>query len=363
MVRTIRRIRKEGWLDVQFTLVHFLIFIGVVLILYLLWILRGVVVTVFIGFLISALLRNVSYKLDDLTRHRLPIKFWYTLMFLLFYLVFLIVIFQAGFIFINETVRFLQEFSGQGVEHMVSVLDRIFPGDVKANVDSLLQSFLTRLINAEVTWGSARFLFDFVPYLLLMFFSSWYLLQDREKIVESILLPIRQEHLRRKLFFIFFRLEEELGKWAKGQMILMLAIGVITYLGLKLLGVKYAFALATIAGLLEVIPTFGPVISAIPALAVGLMEGGITMGIWVVLLYLVIQQLENSFLVPKVMSTVIGIHPFFVILAIMVGQGLFGPIGGVLAVPVYVFVHTLLVVFESMGNLKPTQEGNKIPER
>jgi predicted PurR-regulated permease PerM len=135
-----------------------------------------------------------------------------------------------------------------------------------------------------------------------------------------------------------------LGGWARGQVLLCLVIGAMSWVGLTVLGIPYALLLALVAGLMEAVPTVGPVLSAIPALAVAL-----TVSPWhagaVVVLYVVIQQVENYVVVPRVMSAAVSVHPLVVLVALMVGGELMGPAGVVLAVPL---AATLAVVVDEV---------------
>ena len=327
-------------------------------IIYVVWYLKGLAVAVFVGFLISAVIRLVAFNVYEKTSQRFSLKFWYTLFFILFYAVFITVILQVMFIFFSEVLRFLRELQTTGeLSGLEQFLGTFFPSPVRDKIYQAIGDAFSRIVNLEVTVAFASFILETVPYFLFVIFASWYLLHDREKIIESVLLPIRKSYFRRRLFYVLYRLEEELGKWAQGQILLMLIIGIFIYLGLWILGVKYALSLAVIAGVLEVVPTFGPLLSSIPAIFVALVSGGPIKALWVALLYYLIQQIENSFLVPRVMGSVVGVHPFFVILAIMTGQALFGTLGAVLAVPIYVFINTLFMLFRKEELLNESAEG------
>jgi len=122
------------------------------------------------------------------------------------------------------------------------------------------------------------------------------------------------------------------GGWLRGQIALMFFVGVVTFVGLLVLGVPYPVALAVWASITEIIPIVGPFLGAIPAVLVAF-----TVSPWLALatavLYLVIQQLEGNILVPKVMERAVGLHPLVVLLAVLVGGSLRGIIGIVVAVP------------------------------
>jgi predicted PurR-regulated permease PerM len=112
----------------------------------------------------------------------------------------------------------------------------------------------------------------------------------------------------------------------------MVIIGLTSYIGLFLLGVPFAAALALIAGITEAIPLVGPLIGAVPAVIVAFTVSPVT-GILVAVMYMVIQGLENNVLVPKIMSSNVGLNPLVIIIAIVAGGTLNGVIGALLAIP------------------------------
>lgn len=128
------------------------------------------------------------------------------------------------------------------------------------------------------------------------------------------------------------RIQTRLSHWIKGQLILSLIIGVASFIGLVILGIPYALVLGLIAGLTEFIPYAGPVIGAVPAVLIAL-----TISPWkavfVVILYIIIQQLENNLLVPKIMQKVTGLNPIVVIIVMLLGARLMGMLGIILAIP------------------------------
>lgn len=142
-------------------------------------------------------------------------------------------------------------------------------------------------------------------------------------------------------------IECKVGQWVRGELILMLVIGIMSYIGLLLLGIPYAAPLALLAGILEIIPNFGPVASAIPAVLIGFSSSYVT-GVAVAALYTLIQQLENNLIVPRVMQEVVGLRPVITLLALMIGFRLFGIVGAVLSVPAVLTLQIILLeVFDN----------------
>lgn len=122
----------------------------------------------------------------------------------------------------------------------------------------------------------------------------------------------------------------------------MTVIGLLVYVGLSILGIKFALSLAVLAGLLEIVPIIGPIIATVPAFlvasSVSLWMGGIT-----IIMYIIVQQLENNVIVPYIMNKAVGIHPITTLVALSIGGKLGGIIGAVLAVPVALLIETIIV--------------------
>jgi len=136
-------------------------------------------------------------------------------------------------------------------------------------------------------------------------------------------------------------IENRLGYWIQGQFILMLTIGVLTYIGLTVLRIEYALPLAIIAGFLEIVPTIGPILSAIPAILITIAVSPI-LALSVAALYFIIQQLENNLIVPLVMRSSVGLSPLISILCLMIGARIAGIGGAVLAVPIFLVIQEIV---------------------
>lgn len=166
-----------------------------------------------------------------------------------------------------------------------------------------------------------------------------YMLLDREKIEDygTSFFGGRQEKAKRVLRMM----EDKLGAWLRGQIILSLLIGVLVYIGLLILGIDYALPLAIIAALLEVVPVLGPIIAAIPAVLIALTISPVMAAI-VAAFYFAVQEFEGHVAVPQLMKRAVGLNPLLVILAISVGGRLLGIGGALLAVPIAVVVQLVL---------------------
>lgn len=174
---------------------------------------------------------------------------------------------------------------------------------------------------------------------IIVFFSllvlSFYLLIERShlpKYLKSIYKDPSQASRAEKFVS---QVEQEIGGWVRAEFILMVVVGLLTFVGLSLLGIKYALALAIIAGVLELLPNIGPTLSAIPAIAVAYFTVSPLMAGVVLALYIVIQQLENNLIVPMVMRQTVGLSPVITIILLLVGYRLAGVAGAALAIPIF----------------------------
>jgi predicted PurR-regulated permease PerM len=136
-------------------------------------------------------------------------------------------------------------------------------------------------------------------------------------------------------------METKVSAYIGGQSILMLVVGSMALLAYGLIGLPYILVLAFVAGVMEAVPLIGPLMGAIPALLVALSIGP-DKAIWVIVATLVIQQLENSILVPRIMSRAVGVNPFVTLLALLAFSSLLGIAGALMAIPLAAIIQLLL---------------------
>jgi predicted PurR-regulated permease PerM len=134
------------------------------------------------------------------------------------------------------------------------------------------------------------------------------------------------------------------GAYARGQLLVMTATGVLTGLGLYFLGVPYALTLGVITFILDIVPILGPFIAAGFGIIVALAQDPM-LALWTALLYLIVQQMENNFLSPMILGKSVGLNSFWILLSIFAGGALFGIIGVILAVPTAVAIGLLIEEF------------------
>lgn len=185
--------------------------------------------------------------------------------------------------------------------------------------------------------STATGIFTFFTLIVI----SVYLMLDRPVLYKKMHWFTRDEKYIRAAKDFLDSLENQLGGWVRGQIVLMLTIGVITYVGLTLIGVPYALPLALLAGLLEIVPNVGPTVASIPAIILAYLNLGPVMAGVTTLFYIVVQQLENNIIVPRIMKANANVNPLVALVIILIGLKLAGVIGALLGVPAYIVIRTL----------------------
>ncbi len=150
------------------------------------------------------------------------------------------------------------------------------------------------------------------------------------------------------------KIQRKMGYWVLGQMILSAVIFGLTFVGLTFLKVEFALILALIAGILEIVPFIGPIIAAIPAVFFAFLQSP-ALAVAVIILYVVVQQLENHVIVPMVMSRSVGLNPVMVILGVLVGGTLGGVLGAIIAVPLIAGI-SVFVTDIMEGNVEESKD-------
>lgn len=170
-----------------------------------------------------------------------------------------------------------------------------------------------------------------VSFILIIVISFYLAVEERG--IENFLRIVTPKEYEEYVLDLWSRSRRKIGWWLQGQLLLALVVGFLVFIGLAILGIKYALLLAILSGILEIIPIFGPVISAIPAIGVAFVQEPI-LGLYVLILYVLVQQFENHLIFPLVMRKTVGIPPLLVILSLFIGGKLAGFFGVLLAVPI-----------------------------
>lgn len=288
--------------------------ISLLVLLYILWQISGIVIGLFISVLIMVALNPIVLWLQA---HKIPRG---VSSIVLLFLMFIAIISVVSVLIPPAVTQAEILFSG-----LPAVLEKfgIQNGDF-----SFLSSQIGSMPGNAVKIVSA--VFDNALAMFATLILSFYLLQERPKLAK--LLKFLFHGNEGSAETLLAHMETKLGGWIRGELVLCTIVGLMVYAGLSALNIPYALPLAIIGGLLEIVPNIGPTISMVPSAIVGFAISPLH-GVGIVALYIVIQQLENNFIVPQIMKTVVGIHPLTTLISLMVGYKLGGPFGAMLAIP------------------------------
>ena len=252
-------------------------------------------------------------------------------------------VFAIAFFLISAFVPIIVEQYGIFVESLPRLVDTFyakiegtFLSDVfKTPTDSESSIFGTEKLSGILNSASESFFSIFNGIIsLILFLVLTFLFTVRSDGVNTVLSVMSPYPYRGYVLDLWTRARYKLGQWFQGQIILMFIIGALTYAALSVAGIPNALLLAVFAGLLEIIPIFGPIIAAIPAVLMASVSGNLTTVLIVVGIFFVIQQFENNLIHPLVVTKVVGVPSVLVILSIVIGGSLIGFIGVLIAVPI-----------------------------
>lgn len=199
------------------------------------------------------------------------------------------------------------------------------------------------MASAEQAMGfvplAAKAIFIVTVILVLAFY--WTL--DGPRAIQSFLLLVRQDK-RESIRELISTMETKVGFYLAGQGVLCLIVGSMALVAYLLIGLPNALVLALLAGVLEAVPMIGPLLGALPAALVALSIAPVKL-VWVIVATIVIQQLENSLLVPRVMRKAVGVNPFVTLLALFAFGSMFGIAGALMAIPLAVIIQLMLDYF------------------
>ncbi len=301
----------------------------VVLGIFFLYLIKDILMIVFVAVVIAAAL---SGPVGWLQRHKVPRLLGVIFIYLSLFLILGIIV-SLVFPTLSEQIKLLAENFPALMEKLGLSFQGVWQGaDAHINLQSFLNSISQRLSQASssVFAVMVSFFGGVFSAIIILVISFYLTMQERG--VRSFLLSLVSEEHRHYTSDLIDRIQIKIGGWLRGQLLLMFIIGLLTYIGLYFLGVKYALTLALLAGLLEIVPYVGPIIAAIPAVILGFFQSPL-LALLVILLYVVIQQLENYIIVPQVMKKTVGLNAIVIIVVMLIGAKLAGVIGLILSVP------------------------------
>lgn len=329
------------------SMIRILLIAAGIALLYLLW---DIALIVCAALLFAALIDPFA---DYLEKYYIPrgiaVLIVYTLFFFLIFTLFYLVVpptiseFQVLFSRYSDQLPFIfgdqpwVQWVSEGGPFLSENVSDIFLSIQNAGLVHALPELFTQFAHA---FGA---FFSFLLILIL----SFYLVIERN-ILERGFIGGKVPQKYRKIVTEFLpKMRDTLGYWFRGQLLIMFIIFVLVFIALSILGVPFALTLALLAGLFEVIPFLGPIVSAVPAIIVALSISPVQ-ALLVAIVYFLIQQFESAVLTPKIMQRVVGLNPVISIISISIGFSLFGIVGALIAVPVATIVGLVIKEWQQM---------------
>lgn len=305
---------------------------GVIIVLTFLYLVKDIAVIFIVALLLSTLINPMA---DWFARHRIP----RALAVLLIYIVLIGVLAMIVNLLIpplaeqtEQLVKNLSDNWGSFTSRIATLKDLAITKGFLSGASEGVSAWQTSLPKAlsGVFATISEFLGGLVTFILILVLTFYMVVENDA--LKKFFKNIAPERYQPHLIGLFTRAQNKIGSWLRGSLVLGLIVGVFVYIGLAILGVKYALVLALLAGILELIPYLGPSISAIPAVFIAFSQEPIK-GLLVIVLYVVTQQVENHILVPKVMQKAVGLNPVVSILSLGIGFEVAGFLGALLSIP------------------------------
>lgn len=313
------------------------------------WVVKEVLILIFVAFILASAIQPAALALNR--RLRLPLALAVILIFsalLGIAIIFIALVIPPLISEIIALLKIMSEWLGLGDVRLEWIIKRNpevdFIGQLREYEDIFSrygQTATTILVLIQSTITSVILTFT-------VFVLSYYIIASRKWLISIIakLYPHTVIKSQQEAEKMLDRLSSKLGGWVRGRAFVMTIIGVVTYVSLSLMGVPYALALALIAGLLEIIPHFGPIIAAIPAILVATFMVNPLTGLLVMIFYTLLQQLESGVITPQVMKHAVDVQPLTTVFLVLIGLHLMGVAGGVISLPLYI---CLRIIYRSLA--------------
>ncbi|MFA6214982.1 MAG: AI-2E family transporter [Patescibacteria group bacterium] len=341
-------------LTINISTVTILKVVGILLLLFFAYFIRDIILMVFLAIIFAALIEPVVSFLE---KYRVP-RFLGVVLVYVILLLFIVLAVRLIIPPIAEQVSLLTVnfpyLWEKMAENFSSFSQYAQEQNFVSNIQQNLQVWQAGLQRAASGLYSVTvYLFSNLINLIFILVITFYLLIEKN-LVHDFFQVIAPSRYHDYLVGVFSVVAKKVGDWARGQLILSFIIGFLSFVGLLYFLPKYALVLALVAGVTEIIPYVGPILGAIPAVFLGFTvpDFSIWRGIGVLILYIVIQQLENNVIVPQVMKRQVGINPIVTIIVMLIGAKIAGIVGIILVIPITIVISVIIKDIFSNSGLK-----------
>ena len=324
----------------------------VCLVLYFLYLIKDILVILFVALILASAL---DPWVDWMQKRKIP----RSLGIIFIYFILFVVIGSVLYLIIPPIVTQVNELSTSFpafIERMTSgfstLRNYMSEHGVLENLKDGLKSISSNLQGAasgvfSTVTGVVGTIISFFLVLVITFYMV-----VEENAMKKIVWSIAPSRHQPYIMQLINRMQGKIGLWLRGQLILSLIIFSLTFLGLSILGVNYALTLALIAGLTEFVPYLGPTLAAIPAIFLSFTQSPM-LALFVLILYYIIQLVENNIIVPKLMQKVVGLNPVVSIAVLLIGFKIAGVMGAILSIPVATATSVFLKDIFNKGEAMP----------
>lgn len=319
---------------VEISTISILKVLGILVGLYFLWLTKEIIALLFVVSIIVATLEPIVASME---KNSIPRVFGVSLI----YLGVFVVLAAAFSLIVPPLVKQILAL-GEQFPSLIASAAPLFNSVTHDDVQQILETVSSQLSQITSSFFTATAsIFGGAVSAVTVVVISFYMLVDANQNKKALLALVPSQY-NKVVIRIVRRVGEKLGGWLRGQILLSFIIGIVSYIGLLILGVPFALTLAVLAGLLEIIPFVGPIIAGLAAIIVAFTTGSWQLALGVFIFYVVIQQLESHLLIPKMMSNAVGLSPIIVIIALAIGAQLAGVAGAALAVPITAVLSVLV---------------------
>lgn len=306
--------------------------------------------TITLSILVAAMLAYFLNPMVKSVRKRLKISD--TLAILTVFLIVILIFLILGFTVFPKTISDIKNLIIKFPEYYKQTLESIndffnqyelFKGinfDNELIIDNISKIYKKQTANAgNLLVNSAKNVMSFVFSLVLTPIFAFYFLKDKDKIKEKFKAMI-PEARKERLIRLFSNIHNDMTKYIIGKIKMAIFVGFATFIMLLALGVEFSFVIGIITCVADIVPYVGPLMGLIPAFVFAFIDSPIK-ALWIFVIYILIQWVENNIVGPKILSKETGFHPIVVLFLLILGAAIFGFLGMILSVPIALVIKTV----------------------
>jgi predicted PurR-regulated permease PerM len=287
---------------------------------------RQIILGLFLAIVIASGIEGIVDILE--TRIRLPRSVSVILIFLIILMALIIIVYTVVPFLLVEINTILATTGGGVLGSVGSLFNLQESPSVTALIGKLSGQFISDNSSPFALFSNALGSFGLAAAVVV---SSFYLSLTRDGVERFLQVVVPQDYDETTMR-IYKRSKELIGSWFRMQLVLSITIGFIVWVGLALLGVRYAFLIAVLAAVFELVPFLGPILSGAVAVVAALLTST-ALAVYTLIFFIVAQQFESHILVPLLSRRAVGLHPVIVIVALLIGAEIGGILGVIIAVP------------------------------